>query len=124
MCFKLRTYCLEEAETECSRMVFRLHAFLADDQVRERLRTWREQDVADINADDLETLKTEANRLITNRIVTEIQDWETKTDCVKEAFENITRLIQTKYHVFDKELDQISSIFSENSTEGPLNVDG
>lgn len=72
----MRTRCLEKAATECSRIAFRLYHFLADEQVRERLRTWREEDSAGINDDNIETIKIEANRLIVRKIMTEIKTSE------------------------------------------------
>lgn len=87
-------------------------------------RTWREEDSAGINDDNIETIKIEANRLIVRKIMTEIKTWEKQNGFVKEAFEQLTSLISTECQVLDKEVDQVQSILSENSIEASSYIDG
>lgn len=122
---QLKIRFLEEAESECSRISFRLHRLLTDDQVRESLSTWREQDVEGIQTVTFETLKKHANELIADKIMKKIQNWEKQTGCVREAFERVTEVVKTECLLSENEEDQIRSffVFGGNSTTGPLYFD-
>lgn len=101
---------LEAATSECTCIAVKLFEYLEDERVRERLRTWRKEDAPDIVDDDFERTRIEANKLIRDKIDTEIWHWEKETGYVKKALEQFTNLITNRRQILYSQDDEIKSI--------------
>lgn len=111
---------LKAAELECDKIAGHLFTFLKNEEVRERLRTWREHEAPDIKVEDFEVTKFEADELIMAKIKTEIRNWETQQGHVKIASEKLTKLFIDKCDILGREADEVQLILQGDPMDNSL----
>lgn len=100
----------EEAENECFNMSEEISSYFAKDEVQDRLCEWKENETPDIQADDFEVTKFEADELIMGKIKNEVRRWESGCGYVKQMCDRLTNLFKQECQLLERDAREVSLI--------------
>lgn len=101
---------LNAAKAECQFMVDKLLNYLQSDEVKDRLLSWREEDIPDIDADDFEATKFKGDTIIISRTVNLLKEWEEKNNLVKQASERLTKIFKKECQIISKDYSDVNVV--------------
>ena len=98
------------AKSRCETLAERLFEHLNQKDVRNRLSSWDELDLADIGTGDMEVTRFNADKKITKRVKDELFKWETEHHIVKNLSEELMKKFIEEFKLLDKECSKIDMI--------------
>jgi len=113
---------LETAKRECDEMAVQLFHYIKDKKngVEDDLKKWCNDEAPDIQADDFEVTKFEADELIMDKIKEKIRAWEQNHGKIKAASDNLTREFKNECQMLEQEAGEVTLMIEGDPIEDPM----